>query len=166
MAEPETTPHIRPSWDQYFLNIAKVVSERGTCDRGRVGCVIAKDKRLLCTGYAGSPIGTKHCDDVGHEMHTVTHADGHESRHCIRTAHAEQNAIVTAARFGISLEGGVLYCNMTPCYACAKMIINAGIKRIVCTMDYHAGSRSKEIFEEAGIVYELINNEIQTYQDI
>lgn len=162
----QAQPHVRPTWDQYFLSIVKVVGERGTCDRGRAGCVIVKDKRILCTGYAGSPINTQHCDDVGHEMHTVIHADGHESRHCIRTAHAEQNAIVAAARFGVGLEGGVLYCNMTPCYACAKMIINAGIKRVVCTMDYHAGQRSKEIFAEAGIIYELVNNQVQTYKDM
>jgi len=166
MEETPKAPHVRPTWDQYFLSITKVVGDRGTCDRGRAGCVIVKDKRILCTGYAGSPANTKHCDDVGHEMHTVIHPDGHESRHCIRTAHAEQNAIVAAARFGVGLEGGVLYCHMTPCYACAKMIINAGIKRIVCNLDYHAGERSKEIFKEAGVLYELVNDEMQTYKDM
>jgi dCMP deaminase len=99
-------------------------------------------------------------------MHTVKHEDGHESRHCIRTAHAEQNAIVSAARFGIALEGGTIYVHMTPCYVCAKMIINAGIKRVVCNLDYHAGGRSKEIFKEAGVQYELLNQEMQKYADM
>src|SRR6185369_5094538 len=99
---------VRPSWDEYFINILEVVGTRSTCDRGKSGCVITKDKRILATGYIGSPVGTVHCDDAGHEMHTVKHEDGHESRHCIRTAHAEQNAIVSAAKFGIALEGSTL----------------------------------------------------------
>lgn len=156
----------RPSWDEYFLNLVQLVGTRGTCDRGRSGCVIVKDRRILSTGYVGSPMGIKHCDEIGHEMHTVTHEDGKESRHCIRTTHAEQNAIVNAARFGIALEGATLYCQMTPCYVCAKIIINAGIKRVVCVKDYHAGARSKEIFQEAGIVYDLANEEMQAYADM
>lgn len=156
----------RPSWDQYFLNLVEMVGTRSTCDRGKSGCVITKEKRILATGYIGSPVGTAHCDDVGHEMHTVIHEDGHESRHCIRTAHAEQNAIVSAARFGVALDGATLYCHMTPCYTCAKMIINAGIKRVVVYVDYHAGERSKKIFKEAGILYELMSNEMQKYDDM
>jgi dCMP deaminase len=158
--------YARPSWDEYFLKLVEVVGSRGTCDRGRSGCIIVRDKRMLSTGYVGSPIKTSHCDEVGHEMHTVKHEDGHESRHCIRTSHAEQNAIANAARFGVSLEGGTLYAHMTPCYTCAKMIINAGIKRVVCNLDYHAGGRSKEIFKEAGISYELVNNKMQKYDDM
>lgn len=156
----------RPSWDQYFLSLVEAVGSRGTCDRGRSGCVIAKEKRILSTGYVGSPVGTPHCDEMGHEMHTVKHEDGHESRHCIRTTHAEQNAIANAARFGVALDGATIYTHMTPCYSCAKMIINAGIKRVVCNLDYHAGDRSKEIFKEAGIRYELVNNEMQEYDDM
>lgn len=156
----------RPTWDQYFLSLVEAVGSRGTCDRGRSGCVIAKEKRILSTGYVGSPVGTPHCDEVGHEMHTVKHEDGHESRHCIRTTHAEQNAIANAARFGVALDGATIYAHMTPCYSCAKMIINAGIKRVVCNLDYHAGDRSKEIFKEAGIIYELVNDEMQKYDDM
>lgn len=166
MESEENKDYIRPSWDEYFLNLVEMVGTRGTCDRGRSGCVIVKDKRILSTGYVGSPVGTKHCDEIGHEMHTVQHEDGHESKHCIRTAHAEQNAIVNAARFGTALEGATLYCHMTPCYACAKMIINAGIKRVVCNKDYHAGGRSKEIFKEAEISYDLVSSETQTYKDM
>ncbi|MFC1756478.1 cytidine/deoxycytidylate deaminase family protein [Patescibacteria group bacterium] len=158
--------YARPTWDQYFLKLVDIVGSRGTCDRGRSGCVIARDKRILATGYVGSPVGAKHCDEDGHEMHTVKHEDGKETRHCIRTAHAEQNAIANAARFGIALEGSTLYCHMTPCYVCAKMMINAGIKRVVCNLDYHAGERSKEIFKEVGVKYELVNNKIQKYDDM
>jgi dCMP deaminase len=157
---------VRPSWDQYFLDIVKVVGERGTCDRGRAGCVIAKDKRILSTGYVGSPVGTKHCDEVGHEMHTITHENSSQTRHCIRTTHAEQNAIVTAARFGVALDGATLYCHMAPCYTCAKMIINAGIKRVVSQMDYHGAERGKEIFDEAGVVFEQVDDEMQKYEDM
>ena len=153
----------RPGWDEYFLEIMDTVAKRATCDRGRSGCVIVKDNRILATGYVGAPAGVQSCDDLGHEMHTVIHADGAQTQHCIRTAHAEQNAIVHAARTGVALLGGTLYCNMTPCYACAKMIINSGIVRVVAKKDYHAGERSKEIFKEAGVKYELINDEVEQY---
>jgi dCMP deaminase len=155
----------RPSWDEYFVEIMKTVGNRGTCDRGRSGCVIVKDKRIISTGYVGSPAGCKHCDESGHEMHTVVQEDGTESRHCIRTAHAEENAIVQAAKVGVSTDGATLYCKMSPCYTCAKMIINAGIKRVVALNDYHAGKRSREIFKEAGIKYELLNDQIEAYSD-
>lgn len=155
----------RPSWDEYFIEITEMVGRRGSCDRGRAGCVIAKNNRLIATGYAGSPIGLPHCDEVGHEMHTIIHEDGSQTNHCIRTAHAEQNAICEAARMGIALDGATLYCKMTPCYICAKMIINCGIKRVVCAQDYHAGQRSKEIFKEAKIEYVLVNEEVIKYDN-
>lgn len=155
----------RPSWDEYFIEIMYVVGERGTCDRGHVGCVIVKDNRILSTGYAGAPSGIAHCDDVGHEMHAVTHSDGTVSEHCIRTTHAEQNAITSAARHGVSVGGGTLYRKMAPCYACAKMIINAGIKRIVAAKDYHASSRSKEIFNEANVVFDLLDTDVERYKN-
>lgn len=155
----------RPTWDEYFVEIMKTVGNRGTCDRGKSGCVIVKNKRIISTGYVGSPMGCRHCDEVGHEMHTVIHEDGTESRHCIRTAHAEENAIVQAAKVGVSTDGATLYCKMSPCYTCAKMIINAGIKRVVALNDYHAGKRTREIFKEAGIEYELLNNEMEAYAD-
>lgn len=153
----------RPSWDEYFLKITEMVASRGSCDRGRTGCVITRDRRIVSTGYVGAPSGLPHCDEVGHEIHTVTHEDGTQTEHCIRTAHAEQNAICEAARMGIALEGGTLYCKMAPCYACAKMIINAGIKRVVCAQDYHASARSKEVFKQAGIEFSLISTDIPNY---
>jgi dCMP deaminase len=161
----KTIENKRPSWDEYFSSMVELVGTRSTCDRGKSGCVIVKDKRVLSTGYIGSPSGTAHCDEVGHEMHTVLQENGTQSRHCIRTAHAEQNAIVNAARFGIALNGATLYIHMTPCYVCAKMLINAGIKRVVCNLDYHAGNRSKELFKEAKIKYDLLNKKVQAYRD-
>lgn len=164
--EEKEEKYVRPTWDQYFLNLVEMVGKRGTCDRGRSGCVIVKDKRILATGYVGSPINTPHCDEVGHEMHTVVGDDEKESRHCIRTTHAEQNAIANAARFGVALEGATIYSHMTPCYSCAKMIINAGIKRSVCNLDYHAGQRTKEIYKQAGVEYILANQRTESYDDM
>ncbi len=155
--------HPRLSWDEYFLSIKAMVAGRATCDRGRSGCLIVKDKRILATGYVGSPIGAAHCDDVGHELQDVIHADGTVSKHCVRTIHAEMNAIAQAARIGIALEGATLYCKMTPCYTCAKSIINSGILRVVARKDYHAGGRTKEIFKDAGVQFELVNDEIEQY---
>ena len=112
----------RPSWDEYFLEIAKVVATRSTCDRANVGAVIAKNKVILSTGYNGAPRGLPHCNDVGHEI-----VDGH----CIRTAHAETNAIAQAAKNGTPIEDASIYLTISPCYACFKIIVNAGIKEVV-----------------------------------
>ena len=155
----------RPSWDEYFLQLADMIGTRGTCDRGRAGAILVRDKRILTSGYVGSPIGISHCDDVGHEMHTVTGEDGTISRHCIRTAHAELNAITNAARVGVAVEGATLYCKFLPCYTCAKAIINAGIKRVVTFRDYHASKQSKIIFKKARVKLEIINKEVQSYKD-
>ena len=163
--EKKTTKHIRLSWDEYFLQITGFVGSRGTCERGRSGAILVKDKRILASGYVGSPIGIAHCDDVGHEMHTLTNEDGTVSRHCLRTAHAELNAITNAARFGVAIDGSTLYCKMVPCYTCAKTIINAGIKRVVSLIDYHATNQTKIIFKKAGVKLEIINKEIELYQD-
>ncbi len=155
--------HVRPSWDEYFVDVMNIVATRATCDRGRSGCVIVKDKRILTTGYVGSPIGAVHCDEDGHELQDVSHADGTTSKHCVRTLHAEQNAIVQAARVGTSLEGATLYCHMTPCYTCAKMIINAGIKRVVADYDYHRGMQSKHAFKKAKVDFDLIHEKVEQY---
>lgn len=161
-----SSKNTRPSWDEYFMNLAGSVGERGTCDRGRSGCVIVKNKRILTTGYVGSPMGLAHCDEVGHQMNKVTHSDGTESMHCIRTVHAEQNAMIQAARTGIALEGSTVYCKMVPCYVCAKLIVNAGIKRVVAFRDYHASKQSKRIFKEAKIKLDIINKETETYENM
>ncbi|PID94344.1 MAG: cell division protein DedD [Bacteroidetes bacterium] len=155
----------RPSWDHYFMQIADTVATRATCDRGRSGCVIVRDRQILVTGYVGSPMGLPHCDDVGHLMKQVVHEDGHRSHHCVRTVHAEQNAICQAARRGIALEGATLYCRMTPCRTCAMLIINCGIVRVVCEKKYHAGAESEAMFKEAGIALCYFEDEVLTYDN-
>ena len=111
----------RTSWDKYFMQIALDVSTRSTCDRKFVGAVIVRDKMILSTGYNGSIRGLPHCDEVGHEM---------DNGHCVRTVHAEANAIVQAARNGAGIEGADIYVTASPCYNCFKLIANSGIKRI------------------------------------
>ena len=159
----EVSKFHRPSWDEYFLGMAEYVGSRATCDRGRSGCVIVREKRVISTGYVGSPPGLPHCDEVGHEFHTMVRSDGSKSEHCGRTSHAEENAIVQAARFGVKLEGGTLYSKMVPCYTCAKITITAGIKRVVSSYDYQASSRTKDIFKQAGVELVIINKEILKY---
>jgi len=164
MSETNTPDqHIRPSWDEYFIKLADTVAQRATCDRGRSGCVITKDKQILVTGYVGSPKGLAHCDDVGHLFKKMIHEDGSVTQHCVRTVHAEQNAITQAARRGIALNGGTLYCRMTPCRTCAMLIINCGIERVVCERKYHAGGESEAMFREVGIQLDYIHDEIQQY---
>lgn len=153
----------RPSWDEYFMELADAASKRATCDRGRSGCVIVKDRQVLVTGYVGSPTGLAHCDDVGHLLKQTINEDGSISTHCVRTVHAEQNAICQAAKRGIALEGATLYCRMTPCRTCAMMIINCEIKRVVCQMKYHAGAESEKMFSEAGIELVFFDNSILKY---
>jgi len=155
----------KSSWDQYFLQIATIVGSRGTCDRGRSGAVITKNKRILSTGYVGAPVGLPDCDEIGHEMNTVIDEEGKESRHCIRTAHAEQNAINNAARLGVAIEGGTIYCKMTPCYKCAQSIINSGIKKVIAMKDYHKGQKTKDIFKQVNISLE-IQGDIEIYKDM
>ena len=115
----EKTEHHRPTWDEYFMDLANTAAKRATCDRGRSGCIIVRDKQVLVTGYVGSPKGMPHCDEVGHLFKKVYHEDNSITQHCVRTVHAEQNAICQAARRGIALNKGTLYCKMTPCRTCA-----------------------------------------------
>lgn len=154
----------RPDWDRYFLDLCEAVSKRATCNRGRCGCVIVKDKRIMTTGYVGAPAGLPHCDEAGHDLRKVTDFNDNSTQHCVRTLHAEQNAILQAARFGIPLEGSTLFCKMTPCRTCAMMIINAGIKRVVCEKRYHADSDTIELFNQAGIKLEIKSQEIEKYR--
>ncbi|MDR0972090.1 MAG: cytidine/deoxycytidylate deaminase family protein [Bacteroidales bacterium] len=157
--------HKRPSWDEYFMSLADSVAKRATCDRGRSGCVIVKDKQILVTGYVGSPIGLAHCDEVGHLLKETIHEDGTITKHCVRTVHAEQNAICQAAKRGIALEGATLYCRMTPCRTCAMMIINCGIKRVVCQKKYHQGEESEKMFKDAKIEIIFFEDSILKYDN-
>ena len=127
---------MRVSWDQYFLNIAREVATRSTCDRKHVGALIVKDKTILATGYNGSMRGSDHCDDLGHLM---------EDNHCIRTIHAEANAIVQAAKNGTAINDSEIYVTASPCFPCFKLIVNSGIKRIVFGEFY----RDEKIFDLA-----------------
>lgn len=156
----------RPSWDEYFIEVMDAISKRATCGRGRSGCVIAKNNQLLVTGYVGSPNGLPHCDDLGHQMKKVIHVDEGDkvTEHCVRTVHAEQNAICQAAKRGISIDGATLYCRMTPCRVCAMLIINCGITRVVCQRRYHAGIESEEMFRKVGIELDYIIDELQEYE--
>lgn len=146
---------MRPDIHEYFLSIANLVGTRGTCDRGRSGAVIVRDKQILSTGYVGAPSGLEHCDEVGHEI---------INGHCLRSTHAEQNALINAAKNGVSTDEASLYCTMTPCYSCAKMIINAGIKYVFCDYDYHDSERTKEIFEQTGVLLVIKNAQVKQYE--
>ncbi|RKX93415.1 MAG: cell division protein DedD [Spirochaetes bacterium] len=157
--------YVRPSWDEYFMEVADAISKRATCDRGRSGCVIAKDRQILVTGYVGSPQGLPHCDEVGHQLKKTIHEDGHVTTHCVRTVHAEQNAICQAAKRGIAIDGATLYCRMTPCRTCAMLIINCGIKRVVCEKKYHAGEESEAMFQQAAVQLDYVSNEVLKYRD-
>jgi len=137
----------RVSWETYFMNIAKEVSTRSTCDRKHVGAVIVRDKTLLSTGYNGSIKGLPHCNDAGCEM-----VDGH----CIRTSHAEANAIVQAAKNGIKIDGSEIYVTASPCYNCFKLIANSGIK-VIFYNELYRDERIKNRAKEVGI--ELISLE-------
>lgn len=153
----------RPTWDEYFMEVCRAIAKRATCDRGKSGCVIARNNQILVTGYVGSPAGFAHCDEVGHQMKKMIHEDGSETNHCVRTVHAEQNAICQAAREGIALAGATVYCKMTPCRTCAMLLINCGISRIVCEKKYHAGSESEAMFTQAGISLEYVDESVEQY---
>ena len=160
----ENVPYQRPHWDDYFMEICDTVAKRATCGRGRSGCVIAKDNRILVTGYVGSPAGLPHCDEVGHQMKQMIHEDGSVTQHCVRTVHVEQNAICQVAKNGISIEGATLYCRMTPCRTCAMLIINCGIKRVVCQRKYHDSADSLSMFAQAGVEIVHLVDEVQQYE--
>ena len=154
----------RLDWDDYYLDMLEHIGKRSTCDRGKSGCVITQDNRIVSTGYVGAPEGFPHCDEVGHQMIKITHVDGIERDHCARTIHAEANAISYAARKGIKLEGATLYCKMTPCpYICAPLIVACGISKVVCLKGYQAGGISLSIFKQANIELKFRDESIEEY---
>lgn len=139
----------RPSWDSYFLEIASVIAGRSTCLRRQVGAVLVKDKRLLATGYNGAPTGLEHCLEIGCLRQEKNIPSGERHELC-RGLHAEQNAIIQAALHGVSIKGADLYCTHHPCSLCAKMLINAGITRIILKEGY-PDELARQLFAEAGI---------------
>lgn len=140
---------MRPSWDEYFMEIVELIKTRSTCLRRQVGAVIVKDKRILATGYNGAPVGCKHCDEIGCLREKLNIPSGQRHELC-RAIHAEQNAIVQAAYSGTSVNGATLYVTHQPCVLCAKLAINAGISRIVFKGEY-PDELSMELLEEANI---------------
>lgn len=145
----------RPGWDEYFLEVLNAVARRATCDRGRSGAVIAYQQQIIATGYVGSPPGFPHCDDVGHEL-----VDGR----CVRTVHAEQNALASAARRGIAVLDGTLYSTMVPCRTCAMLIITAGIERVVAAHTYPGGTSGFDILRSRMIEVVIVNPLPPTYE--
>ena len=139
----------RPSWDAYFMDITFLVAKRSTCLRRAVGALVIKDKRILSTGYNGAPTGIKHCNEAGCLRAELKVASGEKHELC-RGIHAEQNAIIQAAFHGVGIKGATLFCTNLPCSICAKMIINAGIKKI-CYHSGYADAISKEMLDAAGI---------------
>lgn len=145
---------MRPSWDEYFMEIAEVVKTRSTCLRRQVGAIIVKDKRILSSGYNGAPSGFKHCDETGciREQLGVPSGERHE---LCRGLHAEQNAIIQASFHGVKIEGSTIYVTIHPCVVCAKMIINSGIIRLVYKGDY-SDELSARMLEESDVTVEKL----------
>ncbi len=140
---------MRPTWDSYFINIALAVAERSTCDRAQVGAVLVRDKRILTTGFNGSPSGLPHCDTAGHLL-----VDGH----CVRTIHAETNAIIQAALHGVSTKDATCYVTHFPCINCTKTLINAGIAEIVYLNDYRIDDNALQFLNSVGVVLKQIES--------
>ncbi|MBN2097222.1 MAG: cytidine/deoxycytidylate deaminase family protein [Candidatus Omnitrophica bacterium] len=140
---------LRPSWDEYFLEIASIVSKRSTCLRRKVGALIVKERRILATGYNGTPSGIRHCSEIGCLRIKLKVPSGQRHELC-RGLHAEQNALLQAALYGIGLKDSALYITNQPCIICAKMIINAGIKEVVISGEY-PDKLAREFLDEAGI---------------
>ena len=140
----------RPDWDTYFMDICHVVAKRSNCSRRQVAAVIVSEKRIISTGYNGTPRGIKNCFEGGCPRCASDAPSGTNLSECI-CAHAEENAIVQAAYHGISVTGGTLYCTNSPCLMCTKMIINAGIVEVVFEGDYHSSEQAASLFKEAGI---------------
>ena len=144
----------RPSWDEYFMEMAELARKRSTCLRRGVGAVIVKDNRVIATGHNGVPKGIRHCEETGCLRQQLNVPSGKMHELC-RGLHAEQNAIIQAACMGSSIEGGTLYCTTQPCVICTKMIINAGIKRVVIKESY-PDALAQEMAAEAGLVIDVM----------
>ena len=143
--------HERPSWDEYFMNIAKVAATRGNCSRRQVAAVIVRDHRVISTGYNGTPRGVRNCFDGGCPRCSSHAPSGTGLSECL-CSHAEENAIVQAACYGIAVKGATLYTTFSPCLQCAKMIINAGISEVIYYQHYTIDDVSLALLREAGVV--------------
>ena len=150
--EANVSKYVRPSWDEYFMKIAALVSERSTCLRHHVGAIIVKDRRVLTTGYNGAAAGTKDCLELGCLRNELKIPSGERHEIC-RAIHAEQNAIIQAAKHGEDVSGSTIYCTHSPCIICAKMMVNAGIKTIVTYGNYPDVGGVKELLKEAKVTF-------------
>lgn len=148
----------RPTWDEYFMQMAELTAQRSTCLRRHVGAIIVRNKHAMATGYNGAPKGLKHCAELGGCLREKLHVPSGERHELCRALHAEQNAIIQAAALGESIDGGTIYITHHPCSICAKMIVNAGIKRIVIREGY-PDELAKEILGEAGIDVERLEKQ-------
>jgi dCMP deaminase len=146
----------RPGWDEYFMEITRLVAKRSTCLRRQVGAVLVKDKNILATGYNGAPSGVAHCLDVGCLREKLNIPSGERHELC-RGLHAEQNAIIQAAKHGTNIDDSILYCTTMPCIICSKMVINAGIRRIVYQEGY-CDQLAGEMIRESGVVIEMFGH--------
>ena len=151
----EKKKNVRPSWDEYFIDIARLVSKRSTCLRRKVGAVIVKQRRVLATGYNGTPTNITHCEETGCLRQSLGIPSGQRHELC-RGLHAEQNALLQASLYGISLEGSSIYCTNQPCVICVKMLINAGIKEVVIR-DGYPDKLAREFLKEAKIKVRKLN---------
>lgn len=142
----------RPDWDTYFMDVARVVARRGNCARRQIAAIIVKDRRIISTGYNGTPRGVRNCSEGGCPRCASTAPTGAALRECI-CSHAEENAIVQAAYHGISVRGGVMYSTISPCLLCAKMIINAGIVEVVYEHEYEFTQATRELLKHAGVKF-------------
>ncbi len=149
MTVSPATHAARPAWDEYFMEITRLVATRSTCLRRRVGALLVRDKRILSTGYNGAPRGLRHCLDIGCLRERLGIPSGERHELC-RALHAEQNAIIQAALHGVSVDGSTLYCTAQPCVICSKMLINSGIRSVVYAEGY-PDELSRELLEEAGV---------------
>ncbi len=152
----------RPNWDEYFMDVVDAIAKRSNCDRGKPAAVIVKDRRIVSTGYAGAPRGFPSCDEVGHELIQMDKWELYNDKfmvpgskitsiHCIRTVHAELNAIYNAAYHGVALKDSIMYCTMVPCRVCAMGIIQVGINKIIAKNGYHTGEDAIKMFQKARI---------------
>lgn len=168
---------------EYMVAIVNAVAARGTCDRGTSGAVIVKDNQIISTGYVGSASGDEHCDDVGHmyeyrlrnssEIPDIEYAvvynefsdltNSSISQHCVRTIHAEQNAICQAAKHGHSVNGATIYCSMVPCRTCAMMIVNSGIIKVVALKEYQISEQTKKLFKRCGVELAILDPTLNSY---
>lgn len=153
----QSQEHTRPSWDDYFMQIVEDVATRSTCRRRKVGAILVKDKRIIATGYNGGPTGLAHCLEIGCLREQLGIPSGQQHELC-RGVHAEQNAIIQAARYGVHTDGSVLYCTTQPCVQCTKMLLNAGVKEIVFREGYPDGL-ALQLLEESKIKVRKLGGE-------